>query len=109
VTRSGGLAGITQRVTVAQDGRWTYTSERGTQRSTKTGKLSAADRTKLRALVTSPKLMSEPGGGGADPCPDAYRYALKVGSDLRMWSACGGTPPPTATAVVGLLADATPL
>jgi hypothetical protein len=108
VERSGGFAGVQQVVVVAPDGAWEYQGDGGGA-GPATGRLTSEQRAQLRTLLTDPALRRESGGGLDRGCADAFSYTLVTGSTRVIWSDCGGTTPPTATKIVTLLADATPL
>lgn len=98
---------MTQVVVVDQAGGWEYQGDGGGP-GPATGRLTPAQRSQLQRLLADPALRRE--GGGLDPrCADAFTYSLVTGSTRVIWSDCGGTTPPTATKIVTLLADATPL
>ena len=107
LTRSGGIAGGADTVTVEPDGRWTATGRTGTAR---TGQLSPAELDQLHALVGGiPR-----GGGPRSPdvrCADTYTYRLTVGQNTVDWTDCqtGPQPSSTASAVADLLLRATAL
>ncbi|MEH0824682.1 MULTISPECIES: hypothetical protein [unclassified Micromonospora] len=94
LTRSGGIAGGAETVTVEPDGRWTATGRTGTAR---TGQLSSAELDRLRALAgTLPR-----GGGPGGPdvrCADTYTYRLTVGENTVDWTDCQTGPQPSAAA-----------
>ncbi|NYF55629.1 hypothetical protein [Micromonospora purpureochromogenes] len=107
VTRTGGIAGGAETVTVEPDGRWTATGRTGTAR---TGQLSPADLDRLRALAGS----APSGGGPARPdvrCADTYTYRLTIGANTVEWTDCpsGPQPPAAASALADLLLRASAL
>ncbi|TDC76185.1 hypothetical protein E1193_24340 [Micromonospora sp. KC606] len=107
LTRSGGLAGRTETLTVGPDGRWTVAGRGGALRR---GELSPADLDRLRALTGT----ADPGGGGGTVdagCADTYRYRLTLPSGSVAWTDCptGPQPPPTAAEIAHLLLAATGL
>ncbi|WP_281895281.1 hypothetical protein [Phytohabitans aurantiacus] len=107
VERSGGFAGVTQAVAVEPNGAWKYQGDGGGS-GPATGKLTPAQRAQLQKLLAEPALRQE--GGSLDPrCADAFMYTLVTGSTRVIWTDCGDSSPPTATKIVTLLADATPL
>ncbi|MGK5518412.1 hypothetical protein ACSNN9_03555 [Micromonospora sp. URMC 107] len=107
LTRSGGIAGRGDTVTVKPDGRWTAVDRAGSRR---TGRLSGADLDRLRRLVADPALAAETGRPATPTaCRDAFSYRLTVGAVETGYVDCpsdGGTRP-TARAVVELLLGAT--
>jgi hypothetical protein len=107
LTRSGGIAGITETTTVNPDGTWTVRSSQGGDRS---GKLSAADKAKLNKLAADPKLAKEAGGksGSAERCADAFSYLLVAGGRFVRYTSCGQADKPEVTlAIITLLQSAT--
>ncbi|SCG13811.1 hypothetical protein GA0070610_0002 [Micromonospora echinofusca] len=107
LTRSGGIAGRGDTVTVEPDGRWSVVDRAGSRR---TGRLSGADLDRLRRLVADPALAAEAGRPSAPTaCRDAFSYRLTVGTVETGYVDCptDGGPPATARAVVELLVGAT--
>ncbi|MEV4491584.1 hypothetical protein AB0K04_15870 [Micromonospora coxensis] len=105
LTRSGGIAGHSDTVTVEPDGRWTATDRGGATRS---GRLSPADLDRLRAL-TRTATTGATGGTPAIRCSDAFSYRLTVPTGSVAWNDCptGAQPPPAAAATAQLLLRAT--
>ncbi|MEV4481124.1 hypothetical protein [Micromonospora coxensis] len=105
LTRSGGIAGRSDTVTVEPDGRWTATDRGGATRS---GRLSPADLDRLRAL-TRTATTGATGGTPAIRCADAFSYRLTVPTGSVAWNDCptGAQPPPAAAATAQLLLRAT--
>ena len=101
LTRTGGVAGRRDTVTVAPDGRWTASDRTG---ATRTGQLSAADLDRLRAL-TDPATRSGRSGPAPDGCADAFAYRITAGARTVGWSDCpnGPQPPPAADELAQLL------
>ncbi|MER7419305.1 hypothetical protein ABT346_21415 [Micromonospora peucetia] len=107
LTRSGGFAGRGDTVTVEPDGRWTVVDRAGSRR---TGRLSGADRDRLRQLVADPALATEAGRPSTPTaCHDVFSYRLTVGALETGYVDCppDGSPPTTTHAVVELLVGAT--
>lgn len=105
--RSGGFAGLSETITVRPGGGWTRTTKRGPDR---TGKLTAAQLTKLRALIDDPRLDAEadrPRSGGT--CNDTYTFVVIAGGHRIEHTECpGSTKPPAATMEIAtLVLDAT--
>jgi hypothetical protein len=107
VQRSGGLAGVTQKIVVESDGRWRFSASRGPGAGTvRTGQLSAAQRKRLHLLLGDPSFGSAfyPGS-----CADGFHYSLLTGQRRVEWDDCRrANPAEVARAIVALLADATP-
>jgi hypothetical protein len=102
LSRSGGVAGRGDTVTVEPDGRWTAVDRAGARR---TGRLEGADLDRLRRLAADPRLTS---GGTDDPdgrCSDAFEYRLAVGDATVDWTDCpvAGPPPPAAAELAALV------
>ncbi|MCI4063048.1 hypothetical protein MRQ36_10850 [Micromonospora sp. R77] len=107
LTKSGGIAGLRDTVTVEPDGRWTVADKTGATRS---GQLSPTDLDTLRRLTTDPKLAAEPTDTAAPTnCADAFTYQLTAGSHTTGYVDCPTDPdrPPTTAAVADLLTRAT--
>jgi hypothetical protein len=107
LTRTGGLAGVNEQVTVEPDGSWTYVGRSGKD----SGRLGAADLATLVRLVTDPGLA----GAGASPtpgsCADGFTYRLSAGDVSTGAVDCGtlAAQHPTLAQVVDLLVRATPM
>jgi hypothetical protein len=107
LTKSGGIAGLSDTVTVRTDGHWTKVDRSGGSR---TGQLAAADLQRLRQLTTDPRLPAEAAATTpATMCADAFTYQLTVGDTTTGYVDCPpqATPPATTGAVVELLDRAT--
>ncbi|MEU6078072.1 hypothetical protein [Micromonospora sp. NPDC047074] len=107
LTRSGGIAGVGNTVTVEHDGRWTVVGRAGAQRA---GRLSDADLDRLRRLVADPGLTVEAGRPSAPTaCRDAFSYRLSVGAVETGYVDCpaDGAAPAATRALVELLLGAT--
>ncbi|KAB1912063.1 hypothetical protein, partial [Micromonospora sp. AMSO31t] len=77
LTKSGGIVGLKDTVTVQPDGRWTRVDRAGTSH---TGRLSDADLDRLRQLATDSRLAAEAAATvPATMCADAFSYRLTVG------------------------------
>ncbi|MET8909254.1 hypothetical protein [Micromonospora sp. NPDC004551] len=107
LTKSGGIVGLEDTVTVQPDGRWTRVDRAGASR---TGRLSDADLDRLRQLTTDSRLVAEATATvPATMCADAFSYKLTVGATTTGYVDCPPeiTPPPATAAVVDLLTRAT--
>ncbi|SBT48734.1 protealysin inhibitor emfourin [Micromonospora auratinigra] len=103
LTKSGGIAGLADTVTVRPDGHWTRVDRSGASR---TGQLTGPDLDKLRQLATDPRLASEATTTApATMCADAFTYRLTVGETTSGYVDCPpqATPPAATGAVVELL------
>jgi hypothetical protein len=92
IDRSGGFAGVRQRITVQPAGEWTVTGPAGT---TRTGVLSADQRATLRRLVTGGTWWTDrrPSTSPA-PCADGFAYVVVIGDHTAAADDCtmGGLP-----------------
>ncbi|MGW5667318.1 hypothetical protein [Micromonospora sp. NPDC003776] len=107
LTKSGGIVGLSDTVTVRIDGHWTKVDRSGGSR---TGQLTATDLDRLRQLTTDPRLPAEATATApASMCADAFTYQLTVGATTIGYVDCPPevTPPAATAAVVELLDQAT--
>ena len=106
VTRSGGFAGRQDTVTVEPDGRWSRVA-RGT--APRTGRLTDAQLSRLRALLADRKLAGEAGSRTNSRCRDAYAYTVSAGPVTVTYPDCpsDGGIPPVSGAIASLVFDAT--
>jgi hypothetical protein len=107
LVRSGGIAGITETITVLPDGRWTVKSSRGANRS---GKLVTTQKSRLQALLADSRLAAEATRKDTTTgrCSDAFTYLLVAGHRLIRYTNCGESDKPEITvAVISLLQSAT--
>jgi hypothetical protein len=107
VFRSGGFAGVSERLLVDEDGRWTYTSNRKGRQAA--GTLTRAQRDSLQALLNDPALEQEAKLDLGPRCPDAFTYGVVSGATWVGWTDCGKQPPRTAQKILSFLAGLTPL
>jgi hypothetical protein len=76
LVRTGGFAGVNDRVSIAGDGSWTVTDRTSAQR---TGRLTEQQRDSLRRLAADPRLGQESKRTqGPSRCADVYQYVLTV-------------------------------
>lgn len=107
VSRSGGIAGVADTITVEPAGQWTRTGRIGERRS---GLLIDDQRTRLSGLAADPRLIVESAASRAPTkCRDAFSYALEVGSIHVDYVDCPSDPdrPEVAMSIVDLLTEAT--
>lgn len=76
--RSGGFAGLIQSLTLSSDGQARYEDMRA--QTVKTGTLSAADLTEMRALIDSSGFFSQAASQDA-PCADCFNLSIAVTLD----------------------------
>ena len=108
LTRSGGVAGITETITVMPDGTWAKVSSKPAV--TARGKLTAAQLAALQRLLADPRLASEASGknAGDNHCADAFTYLLVARHQLIRYTSCGQADKPEVTvAIIDLLQIAT--
>jgi hypothetical protein len=89
ITKSGGLAGVQQILTVKPDGSWTFVDKRKT--TTVSGTLSVAERQRLAALLHDPALQEEvrqPSG----VCNDGFRYTVQSADVSMRFDQCNLGP-----------------
>jgi hypothetical protein len=105
VHRTGGFAGVDDTVIVEPDGRWRSTSRRGSPHA---GRLTDAQRDRLRTLATDPRLLKEADSTpGPSRCADTFNYTVTVGATRVAYIACptGEPPPEVAGSIVELVMD----
>ncbi|MFU8874888.1 hypothetical protein [Micromonospora sp. SL4-19] len=102
LTKSGGIVGLEDTLTVAPDGHWTKVDRAGASR---TGQLSPADLNRLRQLTADRRLLAEASATMTTMCADAFTYRLTVGAVTTGYVDCPPevTPPAATAAVVELL------
>lgn len=110
LVRSGGLAGLSESITVQPDGRWKLGNANSTVR---TGQLSDAQMSRLQALVADPRLAAEAGRGLSTTtrCNDTFSYLLMVDHQVIKYEECPGQeePPKVTMEIITLLRRATAL
>jgi len=106
LTRSGGIAGVHETIVIDTSGNWTYTDQRKAQ--SQKGTFTPAQLAQLAQLATDPRLAQEMGGGGTSVCNDAFQYALTIGGQMYRFEDCGQSRP-AVQAILGVIAEATPL
>lgn len=108
VTKSGGFAGLSQRVVIAEDGSWTYTDDRAN--TTENGKLPADKLTSLQQLATAEGLFTPDKKEGLHrDCADMFTYGVTVGDMTTQSDNCGRGPNETFDKLVAVVKDSTPL
>jgi hypothetical protein len=106
LVRTGGFAGLHDRVVIGPDGTWTATDRAGKQRS---GRLTDPQRDELRRLAADPRLLHEAARAqDSTHCADAYEYALTVNDTRVSFLDCptDADLPQAARAVIALVARA---
>ena len=109
VTRTGGIAGVSQSLRVEPNGSWIYVDRRPVAQ--KSGRLTEAELRQLVSLVTGPAFAREahmPPPVGT--CNDGFIYAITFGEISARYDDCAtASDRPTTAAVIDMLVDATPL
>ncbi|MGH3727409.1 MAG: hypothetical protein ACRDTU_01500 [Micromonosporaceae bacterium] len=106
LARTGGVAGVDQRIQVTVDGAWTY-SEDGKK---ETGQLTDQQVSKLQSLAMDKGLRTEAKIKDRQTCADGFQYDLRAGSVSMTATDCGGQEGrPAFAALVDYLVDATPM
>ncbi|GAA4915765.1 hypothetical protein GCM10023223_39250 [Stackebrandtia albiflava] len=111
VSRTGGIAGLAEHLTVSSDGTWTYEVAR---RAPETGEFTDGEVEQLAALAWSTgfTVTSEPSGDG---CADAFVWSVTRGAATGHPEAtvtgddCGGAPNADFAQLITLVTEATPL
>ncbi|MGC9671191.1 hypothetical protein ACNTMW_32175 [Planosporangium sp. 12N6] len=107
MVRTGGFAGVHDTVTVSADGRWTSSDAQG---RTVSGRLTEAQRDRLRTLAADPRLRDEASRATATTaCRDSFTYTVTVRETRLGYEECPGGParPETTGEIVDLLTEAT--
>jgi hypothetical protein len=96
IVRTGGFAGVNDKLVIGPDGAWTATDKLDRRRS---GQLTPDQIATVRALATAPALAAEAGRTvGPSNCLDAFNYAVTVGAQQVGYVDCpNDTGPPAAT------------
>ncbi|MGH3648466.1 MAG: hypothetical protein ACRDTM_14980 [Micromonosporaceae bacterium] len=106
LSRTGGIAGVDQRVVVEPEGAWTYTGDG----KRKTGELTDQQVSKLQSLAMDERLPAEAKRQDSGECADGFEYSLKAGDVSLTAVDCGGFDNrPVFSELVDLLVDATPM
>jgi hypothetical protein len=109
VTKSGGLAGMMQRLVVAADGSWTFSDTKSG--ATQTGRFTPTQASNIATLLADPAVLAEsrtPPNPVA--CADAFVYTVQTGELVLRYDQCSaaGRRPATERLINAIL-DATPL
>lgn len=106
VVRTGGVAGVDQRLTVTAEGAWTYADDGEEQ----AGQLTDPQVSKLQSLAMDERLRSEAKRTDGETCADGFRYDLKAGAVAMSAVDCGGyAGRPAFGALIDYLVQTTPL
>lgn len=108
LVKTGGFAGLTETITVQPNGKWKKDNGRTTNR---TGALSAAQVSRLQALLADPQLAAEAKQRppGTNTCNDTFSYVLMVDYQVIKYEECPGQakPPKVTMEIVAFLQEAT--
>lgn len=104
--RTGGFAGVRQRVVVTPSGHWTYTE----QGRTDEGSLTPAQSRELQRLARriGPDDVTGKERDGS-VCRDTFQYSLTAGGTTVTWGPCHGRPSHALSEIVRLLVEHTPM
>ncbi|CAM3350650.1 hypothetical protein STSO111631_15470 [Stackebrandtia soli] len=110
ITKSGGIAGITETVTIDADGAWSYVKARMAPQD---GTLEGERLSQLRSLVADPELTTK-GEPSTDQCADMFVYAVTAetadGKTVETATDdCGIAPNETMGHLLDLVIEATPM
>ena len=106
ISRTGGFAGVSQRIEIAADGSWTYTDRRA---SVQQGKLTPEQLSSVQQRVNDPAFASQlNGSGGPKTCNDTFIYQIVAGEKRGAFDDCDAAVKPAVVAVVAAVAAATP-
>jgi hypothetical protein len=101
VTRSGGFAGVQQRVVIEPDGRWIRA---GGSADTPIGQLSADQIAQLQRLAHEPVVAATGAPPSRNPrCADGYVYTVSIGAATTAYTDCGGARPEIPAQIVALV------
>lgn len=91
VTKTGGFAGLEQKVVIAEDGSWVFTDARDGR--TESGRLPAAKLQELQTLAKSDGLTAPaPKTGENGNCADMFMFGVTVGDMTASTDDCGRAP-----------------
>ena len=101
VSRTGGIAGIKETITVDATGKWTKAGN--------SGRLTVEQSQQLQQLAANPNLVREAGETRAQTkCADAFNYTVTAGSVTVQYvdGPTDGPPPAVASQIVSLVTTA---
>jgi hypothetical protein len=105
ITRTGGLAGVRQTLSLKPDGSWIYADTRNG--ATGRGTLTSSQRAAVVQVVTDPQLIAQLSQRTPPAvCNDGFVYALQLGSETFSFNDCSSAKLPAD--LVAALAAATP-
>ncbi|HEX6681729.1 MAG TPA: hypothetical protein VF062_03000 [Candidatus Limnocylindrales bacterium] len=104
ITKTGGIAGVNDTLTIDPQGSYTRTSRTGKR----TGRLTPDQLATLATLATDPRLLAEATTPQSPSnCADAFQYTVQVGPTAVRYTDCGAETPPATAALVQFLEQAT--
>jgi len=108
VTKTGGFAGVEDRLVIAEDGTWEYTGSRKPEGES--GTLSPDVLQKLQTLAVSSELFAPPEKTKPEhQCADMFQWGLTVGDMTTKSNDCGEPPNETFKEMMGIVQEATPI
>ncbi len=109
ITRTGGLAGVSQLLVIAPDGAWVFTDKRSG--ASQQGRLTSSDRQSLTELFTNPALAQEAKRtSGPGTCSDGFVYTIRLSDVYVYYDQCmSGTSRPLTEQIIALVSATTPM
>lgn len=108
VTKTGGFAGVEDRLVIAEDGTWEYTGSRKPEGES--GTLNSDELRRLQTLAVSTELFAPPEKTKPDhQCADMFQYGLTVGDMTTRTNECGEPPNDTFKDMMAIVHEATPM
>lgn len=108
VTKTGGFAGVEDRLVIAEDGTWEYTGSHGPQGES--GTLTSEQLDRLHTLAVATELFAPPEKTKPDhQCADMFQYGLTVGDMTARSNECGEPPNETFKEMMAIVVEATPM
>ncbi|MGH3663905.1 MAG: hypothetical protein ACRDTQ_18870 [Micromonosporaceae bacterium] len=107
LTRTGGFAGVSDRIEIQPAGAWKYAEKGG---RTRTGELTDRQVSKLQSLAMDERLRTEAQHKDTRRCADGFTYQLDAGTLSMTAVDCGGFEErPAFTELVKFVKGATPM
>lgn len=108
VTKTGGFAGVEDRLVIAEDGTWEYTGSRNPEGES--GTLAPDVLRKLQTLAVSADLFAPPEKTKPEhQCADMFQWGLTVGDMTTRSNDCGEPPNDTFKEMMAIVQEATPI
>jgi hypothetical protein len=107
ITRTGGIAGVRDQLSIDPAGAWQSTTKSGQK---KTGQLTAGQIAELQRLAHDPHVATEAKAPTQPPaCADGFNYSVRVdAAEIRFEDCAHSAEPRVAKAIVGLVQGAVP-